>query len=143
MRKEIIDDLREIYKGKVPSILFNILIFFLEHIFKHWDKLIEIKTRSDKTGEPLGYFGVFLNGTKRPVVFAGGIEKNPEDVPVPVIRFSNSNPILKYIPSRLIFPYRKNKPGNSNEQNWINVIISDESISMLLSLMVYQIHVSL
>jgi hypothetical protein len=143
MKKERIDDLKDVFQKEVGPNPFIDLIFCLDHLFEHWGGRIEIKTRSEKTGDPLGYFGIFSAEKEKPVLFAGGMEKDPRGLLVPVIRFSKNNRFLQYIPIELTFPYRKNNLAKKEKQNWTNVIISDKSVQMLLSLMISQIDSSL
>ncbi|MBI5216296.1 MAG: hypothetical protein HY960_11135 [Ignavibacteriae bacterium] len=138
MQASKISDIRYLYANYIDNDLTDNIILFLDITDKHYSNRIEIKTRSEKSGEPLGYFSLFMSPTDNTVRFAGGIENK-----LPVIRFTFSNPFLKYVPNQLKIPYRKNKPTNSDDQNWMYVIISKESILMFLSLMVMQLELDI
>src|SRR5437879_4556818 len=111
MEENTRSDLNIIFGGSLREPLMKRSIEHLDGAIRvHPDSLV-IKTRNEKNqiSEFRGilYFSLVYNLREKPVVAAGAAEENPTSIPVPIMRFRDTNSALASVSTDHTFPYKK------------------------------------
>jgi hypothetical protein len=132
-----IDDLQEIFNNHIGTYIFDVLVETLDSFLAAHPAEVILKTRNDQglilSFGNVKYFSLISPAKAKPVICAGAAEPNYRKNPIPVIRFSNSNPRLREIPHSSLFPY--SKPG------WTYVHLHGETILALPHLLEEQLNI--
>lgn len=131
MEQNLVNDLSEIFSPGLDRATLDPLIRNLDMICSSNVGMVFLKTRNDK-GEILNYqrtkyFSLVSTAREKPVIFAGAIERKPDNKQIAAVRFRNQNTLLRSVPKHLQFPYYK--------PNWTCVVIDKSTADILLELM--------
>jgi len=123
-------DLHTIFNNSLPP---NLIQKLKEHLDTFWNvnqASLSLLTAKNDIGEMMSHFSAFHNlrpRPKKPILFAGGIEKN-NGKPFPIVRIDKSNHALKSVVG-FTFRYRKNQKSNN-----VCVKLTEKTIGALPSL---------
>lgn len=123
MNQQTEAEIRNIYDSRIDNALFT-------RIMAYFDSILTINSKyyfkcRNNSNELMEHFSLFHSERTNRVVPAGALDKNLDDVVVPIIRFTNDNVALITIQPGFTFPYRK------ENENWTNVEIRNETINRL------------
>ena len=139
MESSQVKDLRDIFGNHIGTYIFDTFLEILDSILSAHPREVYLKTRNDE-GQILSsgnvqYFSLVSPQKSKPVICAGATEPRISKHPIPVIRFTNTNPYLKIsgISQKNFFPYSK--------PDWTYVCLNGDTILSIKKLIEEQINV--
>ena len=139
MESSQVKDLRDIFGNHIGTYIFDTFLEILDSILSAHPREVYLKTRNDE-GQILSsgnvqYFSLVSPQKSKPVICAGATEPRISKHPIPVIRFTNTNPYLKIsgIPQKNLFPYSK--------PDWTYVCLNGDTILSVKKLIEEQINI--
>lgn len=139
MESSQVKDLRDIFGNHIGTYIFDTFLEILDSILLAHPREVYLKTRNDEgqilSSGNIQYFSLVSPQKSKPVICAGATEPRISKHPIPVIRFTNTNPYLKKsgIPQKNLFPYSK--------PDWTYVCLNGDTILSIKSLIEEQINI--